>query len=301
MLHIVWREGVSVIKNSGIRYVIVVSGQFRLSTKALESLRSKIVRPILRSGGVLTVLIHGWTSDEYPVKDPEVIKQFLGSQVSLEMLLEPELDQSSPVLQESPLTRVHNADRFRYASQWESLSRAWSLSKPLDTEKIVVIRLRLDSLFFSTQSINRLISQVKVRSQDGQFAFFPQTEGHSSLPIAPDLLSDQFLVSDGRTFEGYVGIFEFLRSDRPMIQMNHSCSAACQTDSIEASLRILWQSCSDLPEPIVQSIPFVLNKLSKRVDLMLLKCVEVVSGRHYPAVRSVIQSLFRFFFITAKS
>lgn len=249
----------------------------------------------------MSLIIHGWTSDEYPAINSEVIKQSLGSQVSVKVLLEPELDQGSPFIQDSPLTRIHHPDRFRYASQWESLSRAWSVAKSLETDRVVVIRLRLDALFFSTQSIKKLMKQVKIRAQNGQFAIFPQTEGHSSFPIAPDLLSDQFLVSDVSTFEGYIRIFETFDFDLPKIQKGHSCSLVCPIESIEASLGRAWKSSSDLPKPSVQSIPFTLTKLSKRVDLILLKLVEVVSGGNYAAVRSVIQNLFRFLFSSAKS
>jgi hypothetical protein len=182
---------------SEIDFLVVIAGQFRVYDQALKSLRDNLLSPLIDSGCRVRVVIHGWISPDWPESAKTKLFRVLGDSFPLTVVLDEQLPEE---IYTDRLARLHHPDRFRYASQWESLSRAWDRAREFASRKTVVIRTRLDAVFLSRASIDRLIGALQRPGGRSRFAYFPLTEGHSSMPVSEGLTSDQFVCTDAETF-----------------------------------------------------------------------------------------------------
>jgi hypothetical protein len=272
--------------------VIVVAGQFRVHDRAIKSMRDFLVKPLVRSGFSVFITIHGWTSEAWPREARAVVFKILGPLAEVRVLLDPQLPDEAEELVKSPLAGLHHPDRFRYASQWLSLSKAWSAVMEIVARDAIIIRTRLDAVFMSKRPTLRLIQRIEEQTPQGHFALFSLTEGHSSLPVPLGLTSDQFLCSDTETFSQYVKVFEGAKFPLNPTTFDHQCQDHCDIVGIEQALNSACEGHALLRLRRLVSMPFFLFQKSS-LQLFSLKWAELLTAEGYPAFRRLLVQLLK--------
>ena len=158
---------------SRLTLAITLSGLWRFTTEAIESLHQCVVVPLQREHDV-RVFIHAW-ADRAPPRD-EVA--FVESRLPVsELQFEP-----LGVLAGSAFDGSVHPHRDRYKSQWEGVACACDLVIRC-VKPCAILRTRMDLVYLTPLRLPRIAKANEI--------YIPPVEGHYDTPFDPSIVNDQ--------------------------------------------------------------------------------------------------------------
>ena len=185
-----------------MKIAVTLSGQWRFSRSAVESLAQCVVQPLRRRHEV-GVYIHAWSLGVPAREELEFMRGRLP--VHCMRLDYPAADYSSP------FDGFEHPHAERYRSQFESLYRVFQLITCDGFEPDLILRTRMDLLYLS-----ELVMPDRAKEQT---VYVPPVEGHMETPFGPTLVNDQVALGDRATMSAYMQLGKRIglgdRSDVP--------------------------------------------------------------------------------------
>jgi hypothetical protein len=169
------------------RIAVTLSGQWRFSRNAIESLVRCVVRPLQQQHEV-GLFLHAWSQNDPPKGE----LNFLQEQLPVHFLQY----QAPPSVYNSPFDASTHSHKDRYRSQFESVCRAHLLVAASAFNPDMVLRTRMDLVYFSKLKMPRRIMTRTV--------YVPPVEGHMETPFEPAVVNDQVALGDSVTMSTYM-------------------------------------------------------------------------------------------------